>query len=527
MAVRSLALAAFAVAIPFSAAAQGLRGIESSELSRLDAWTVSAISRADGALPSSLWLQSDPAFVAALFDRLPGAFDSPAVQVLTQRVLFSGGDAPRGDAGLAARSRFQALARIGAADQLAVMAAGAASGLSGEDIAEFAARAELARGSRMMACQRGRTSDLAQPPVFLIYLRAFCAAAAGDRAAADLALEVARGGGAGDSWYAGALGAVGGAPGARPPAARFSDSLTTAISLAGNLRPAPNAVLEAPTLSLVELARAEAAAPLVRAQAAALAFRRGAISATEARALLLAAPADASAPPIAAALHQVERAPGSLEAATAIAASLRGAASPAEFAAIATLFKDDIASLVAAPDSGAALAFVRAAIASGDLALAQRLANSARAARLNPAVFASIDTALAVALRTDGDAALGVMRARIEAAGAAGAAGAARDIAIVASLGAPSDAAVQRFLLANPPQGGARADTGLMVLLDAAVERRALGEAALLAALATGEGPARLDVASLARIIDALREIGLEADARAMAVEALLAGPGA
>jgi hypothetical protein len=72
-----------------------------------------------------------------------------------------------------------------------------------------------------------------------------------------------------------------------------------------------------------------------------------------------------------------------------------------------------------------------------------------------------------------------------------------------------------------------RADAGAMLALAAAVDRLAVGEAALLAVLATGEGgPARLDADSLDRVIRALRAIGLERDARRFAAEALLAGAG-
>ena len=92
-------------------------------------------------------------------------------------------------------------------------------------------------------------------------------------------------------------------------------------------------------------------------------------------------------------------------------------------------------------------------------------------------------------------------------------------------MGAPVDGSVQAFLLNNAPQGGARADTGAMLALAAAVERGAIGEGALLAAAAAGEGgPARLDAESLERIIRALRGLRLDDDARRIAIEALLAG---
>ena len=63
-----------------------------------------------------------------------------------------------------------------------------------------------------------------------------------------------------------------------------------------------------------------------------------------------------------------------------------------------------------------------------------------------------------------------------------------------------------------------------MLSLANAVEQHALGDAALLAAVAAGDGPAKLDAESIDRIVRALRGVGLNDDARRFAVEALLAG---
>jgi hypothetical protein len=113
---------------------------------------------------------------------------------------------------------------------------------------------------------------------------------------------------------------------------------------------------------------------------------------------------------------------------------------------------------------------------------------------------------------------------RIDAGGASMARGAARDVVILGALGFELDSTAQAFLLSNPPQGGERADAGMMAILRAAVERRALGEALLLVVAASENGPALLDAESLAQLIGALRALGFEDEARRFAVEALLAG---
>jgi hypothetical protein len=525
MFLRVLALSTL-LAAPAFAQAQLPIGIETQQLRQLDAWSVSALSPAQGALPATLWAHTDPVFLAAALDRLPSVYESPAAQALARRTLLSGGDAPRGDASVAARKRFEALGKMGAADDLSVMAAGSGGALNDPAIAMFAAQAELARGRRAEACARGRQASSETPSPFLLRLRAYCAAVGGDRAAAELALELARGSGADDAWYTGAIVAAAGAPSARPPAARYENSLTAQLSLAAQLRPGPNPLTNASTLALTALARSDATPQPIRAQAAALAFRRGAISAADARAVLRATPPEivSALPPIAAAMRTVEASPGSIEAAAAISTVLRQATAPADFHAVAAFFKDDIAALAAAPDSASAMTFARAAIATGDVALAQRLVASARAAGLEPAALAPLEAALAASMGVTGEQALMAAHRRVDAAGASLSRAAARDVAIFAALAWPLDGGLQAFLLANPPQGGARADAGALANLQAAVDRGAIGDVAILAVVASGDGPARLDADSLGAIIRALRAAGLADDARRFAVEALLAG---
>jgi hypothetical protein len=528
---RVLATAAIAALAPAAALAQSNvpPPVQQQQLAPPDAWSVSALTRADGALPDDLWNRSDPAFLVTLFDRLPATYDSPAAQSLALRVLLSGGQAPRGDAQEAARKRFEALGKMGAADPLATMASGAGASLSDPVIAQYAAQAELARNNRDQACARGRAAVMGDTPSpFLLRLRAFCSAATGDRAAADLALATPHPTSSDDSWYATAIAAVAGAASTRSPTAHYDNSLATQISIAANFRPGPNALANASTLALVTLARNDKAPQPQRAQAAALAFRRGVISAQEARTILHATPAEVTSalPPIATALRTVEASPGTLDAATAIAAVLRAATAPADFAATARFFRDDINGLQSAPDSGAAVQFARASIVNGDVQAAQRLVASARQAGADEATMAPLDAALIALVGARSDQGLMAMHRRIDAAGSGAAAkrAAARDVIILAALGAPVDGAVQSFIVQNPPQGGARAESGTMLALANAVEHGELGDAALLATVAAGDGPAKLDAESIDRIVRALRGVRLEDDARRFAVEALLAG---
>lgn len=546
MVTRIVALAACVAAAPMGAMAQSAlpTPVESQALQELNAWSVSALTRENGAFAPDLWSRSDPAFLVAAFDKLPAVYESPAMQNLARRVLFTGGEAPRGDAQAAARKRFEAIGRMGAADQLSQLVSGSGASTSDPIIAQYGAQAELARGQRNAACSRARAASVGETvPPFLLRLRAYCAAASGDRAAADLALELARAQNAEDAWYTGAVAAAGGAPGARPPAARWDNSLSVQLSLAAGLRPGPNPLNNASTLALVALARNDQTPQPHRAQAAAAAFRRGAISAQEARTILSATPAEINSalPPIVTALRRINAArasaaapvagatpvtdAASLETAAAIADVLRQASASADFYAASRFFRDEINALPAAPDQAAAVLFARASIANGDTQVAQRLVASARQAGAAEASLASLDAALAVMAGVRNDSGAMALQRRIDAGGTSGARAAARDVAILAALGAPVNGTVQTFILSNAPQGGVRGDAGAMLALAAAVERGASGEGALLAVAAAGEaGPARLDAESLERVIRALRGLRLEDEARRVAVEALLAG---
>lgn len=521
------ALAGGALAFLYQATAQTPRqaAIESAPLTQLDGWSVGAITRTQGAFAPTLWRGSDPAVLGALFDRLPATFESPAARALAERALTSPGQAPVGEAAAdAMRKRYSALGRMGKADALAQMAAGAGSAAADPGIAQFAAQAELARARRPEACGRGRAALGEQPAPFLLRLRAYCAAALGERAAADLALELARGANAEDAWFRSAIGGVG--EGAARPnvAARYDNSLNASVSLAANLRAPANPLANASALSLSVLARTETTPQPLRAQAAALALRRGALTAPQAREILRATPETVTTglPPLLTALRAVAAAPGPQDAAPAIVGLLRASQAPADFAATAALFEPEIAATNAAADAPAALLLARAALVNGDAPIAERFLRLASGAGATPANLAPLEAALAI-LRGAVDQ-MAISR-RIDAAGREGVRAAARDLAIFNALGFPIDATARGYVLANGSDAGRRIDPGLLALLSSAAENGALGETALSAAAATADGPGALSTASLSEVLRALRASDLNAPARRIAIEAILAGP--
>ncbi|MBL8551522.1 MAG: hypothetical protein JNJ73_16165 [Hyphomonadaceae bacterium] len=490
--------------------------VEMGDIQQLDVWSVGVLPRTDGGLPNSLWAGSDAAALGALFDRLPASIDSPAARTLARRALASAGEAPGGAAADAGRKRVSALARMGFADDVAAMATAASAAFTEPNIAQFAAQSELARNRRGEACVRVRAAVGDAPPPFILRMRAYCAAAQGDAAMTDLALEVARSANAEDAWFRTAIGALISRP-ARPPAARYDTPLNAAVSLAAGLAPAAgNSIASSTPLALLAIARSrDAPTPLLRANAAAAAFRRGVLSKAEAREAIRAAIAapPAPAPGFIGAVRDVEAQPGTLIAATAIDRALKQSSAYGDFVAAARLFQEDIARLSQAPDPPATLLLARAAAAIGDTPLAARLAYSAQQANADPVGVARVRAAIAL----DDP---GALSDRI----AAGGPSVGRDAAILAEHQA-LNADGRAFLASHPPVGGVRGDGALLAALQAAANRRAVGETAILASLLAAPGAHTLDAETLAVIIRALRTVGLDDDARAIAVEALVGPP--
>ncbi|NWG53367.1 MAG: hypothetical protein HXY28_06570, partial [Hydrogenophilaceae bacterium] len=99
---RWLCAGAAMLAAGFAAAAAAqaqtrVETMEAGEIARLDAWSVAAIGRNSGALPVTLWSNSQAGRLAALFDQLPARFQSPAALALARRALASSGRAPQGE----------------------------------------------------------------------------------------------------------------------------------------------------------------------------------------------------------------------------------------------------------------------------------------------------------------------------------------------------------------------------------------------------------------------------------------------
>lgn len=531
-----LSLAAVLAASPGLAVAQDAPPSASAiiavdALPQLDAWASGALSLSNGGLPPSLWAGSDPQGLAAVFDAAPRAYGSPTAAALALRALTSSGRTPPGDPAAAAeavRKRYGALGRLGAADALAGMVTGQAA--ADPAILQFGVQAELARGRDDVACAKSDGLLAADPvPAFALRLRAFCVARAGDAAGAELALEIARQANAVDPAFVGAIQAMLG-PTKAPPPGKFDTSFNVALSLAAKLRPGPNALNASSSLALVRVARDAGAPASLRYGAAVMALRFGLIDSATARAAVrasLEAPPPApekkgakpapAAPlqPLALALKTIEAAEPGPARARALAAALKRADTPGAYLATARLFAADLAQIMPAAElADVAPTFVKAALTTGATDRAAAWAQLAPASTQGAA-----DAIFAAAGRTD---LAGAIDRRI-AASAASAPAAARDVTLLAALGAPQSETAVAFARANAPPATTPADPARLAALKEAQARGALGETALRAAAILGDGAQRLDAETLAAVIRTLRAAGLDAEARAAAIEAMTA----
>lgn len=527
LSIQAMIAAAALCAAP-AAHAQVGGGIEQGALAELDPWAVGALARGEAALPRALWRQSDPAGLVALFDRVPATLNSPAALRLVRQALLTPAQAPSGDALLAARKRYEALARIGAGDEINSMVSGSGEAKRDAGIALYATQAELGRGRLRDACRRADLIQTDAPPPFVLRLRVLCFAEAGEKESADLALEVARATNAADpalTWFQGAIAILNGTPPARPPLARYDTSLNAATSVAARLRAPPqNALVNASTFALAIVARDEAAPAGLRAQAAMKALRMGAIGPETARAAGRADALEKTPTTLGLAVKDVEAAAGPYAQALAIEVALKRGKPHGEFAALARVFADDIRRLPLDPGTApAAATFARALLAVGDYRAAVEWRRIADTVAADVALLGILDTAIAIA-RNDPAIARFAAERRIETAGARAGGLVARDLAVLAALGLDIGEPARDFLARTLPAPGRKPDPALMTQLATAAERGAAGEVALYAALAVGDGAEQLDATALTQILGALRAAQLGEPARHVAVEAVIAG---
>ena len=457
-------------------------------------------------LPPDLWQGSSAALLRTAIPQLAARPLSPAAAGLARHLLAAPGNAPEGagDDPALAGARAEALLQLGDAAGAETIAAGTPALAQKPELSRVAAEAALIRGEEDRACSIGDGLINGREGAFWLRLRAFCQAKAGQTAPAQLTFELAE---------------------QQGHSADF-DRLMTAL-LAGQTDTAP-ALDDALDYAISKRVSAAWTGGL---SAAARATRLG-FATPEAYAAVSPVPADvvgADQPGAAGEGALVALAAGANDLnlkEAAVIALLKRAKDGPEFQALARLASPSIGQIMAAhPVLRDPALFAAAAAAAGDAA-------SARAARAlvgqgmappSPLELALLDALIAAAASqpdASAVAALDVIAAQADGSARARAAAA---MALLAGLGAPLGPQA-RFDVATANLGAAGLASARMLALDQAAEAGRMGDAGLYvlisAADAGAPGPPPGDRALLVR---ALARVHLDADARAYAVEGLVA----
>ena len=482
-------------------------------------------------LPTDLWQGSSGALARLVIPLLAARPPSPAAASLARHVLEVGASGPEGagnDPDLAG-ARAEALLQLGDLSAAQAIADGAPNLPQLTAMSRVAAEAALIAGQDDKACAVGDNLVMGREGAFWQRLRAYCQARAGQSAPAQLTLELAeqQEHRPGFERLMGAL--IGGpAPGAATAPA-LDDALDFAISRRLGLDWIP-AMAAAPASIAVAVARDPAASPPARLAAAARAARLG-VATPAAYAALTPAPtalpaADVPGPQGEATLVALAAATNDLTLKeSAIIALLRRAKDGPEFQALARLVTPAMGQLMAArPVLRQPLLFAMAAAAEGDVA-------SAKAARAQvgqggsppaPADLAILDALIGVASTPADPAAADAL---VAAAAQADGPVRARTSGALALLGGYAPLGPQaRFDVAGSDPGAGASSAGRRLALEQAAEQGRIGDTALYVLQTCAEsGPAGPSAGERAMMVRALRLAHLDADARAFAIEGLVA----
>jgi len=431
---------------------------------------------AETGLSADLWKDASPGIVKEALPKLAAKPLSPAAVALARRVLSTGANAPAGigdDPELGA-TRALALIALGeakGADAILDRAPGVAASAQ---LSLAAAEAALITGADDKACKIGEALSVERSAPYWLRLRAFCQAISDQKGAAQLTFNLAAQQ-TKDADYTRLMNAL--LAGTPAGAANLKNGINYALSRKLGLDVASAAAIATASPALKPAAKpAETPADLTAAQASTLTALRAAKG--------LAGFTDAAV---------------------------------AGLPAIAALARADT------PLEDPVL-LARAALAAGDLATAQTIRGKLTGDTVPGATtqdLALLDATLAAA---EGRKDAQVLDGLVERGVQGGAKSPAQPAALIlAAFGAPMDREARaRFATFDP--GKPVATAGRLAVLDDAAAAGRQGEAALLAlSIAADAGPAGPGPVDRARLVRALLKAGLEADARAFAVEGLLA----
>jgi len=525
------------------------RGVEAVPLGAPDADSVGTLDPDQGGFGVDMWADTDRAVVEALLPALPAA-SSRATAAMARRLLLSRAIAPAGDRGdslLALRAE-RLIAMADAKGAAALLAA--APRADDERLALAEAEALFLAKDENAACARVRAAPRSFAAPYWQQADAFCLALTGDHPRAALIAGVLRerGGGVPEGFY-GLIDALGGDKRAEIGTLEPPRALYGAMLRAAAVKP-PRAVAEsAAPLLLRAVAESAAADPDQRLDAAERAARAGILSPEELVAAYEAVTLDANemADPLTAAARKWgPRARALLLRAVSVQATPQAKAGLLKAALDLSRARDGHDVLLLA--SGVGLRGLRPeppmAPVAADAARAHFLAGriddgltwvrlARDGARFDRGVGAAWQALVPLVLIAEPDDDPVGDKATVDRAlslpASPDAAAERRLIVNLAALdgferavGARRWLAASRAARGTPP--ASPGDPALLLALGEAAAENRVGETVLLALVVLGkDGPAAAHPLVLRAVVNALRTANLEADAQAIALEAMIA----
>ena len=543
--------APIAIALALAAASPSHAQVASAPLGQVDPWGVGWLGRNEGQLPTTIWANTSSEALGPVYAELKPLQLSPAGRAALRRVALSSAKGPADGAAELIPERLRIIEQLGETERSVDLRKRFPDTAWGKTAERLTSQYELGLGRSESACSRV-TSKRGDDPDWMP-VRALCFALAGKFDAATLAAEHMQAdetksdGAKSDVWLLAALATME-TPAKTKPEGRYGTPFEAAVSIGAKLSAPAGAFANTPS---------DVAAAIVQHPAASLEQKRGALrpaldggrlKPADVLAVLtakdetpVARPAAARAAPktdfLALAMSAAANAEAKVDAkSTAFAAALKGADTPSDFRLAAYALLDPIKALpkgdATAPN---AETFARVAILAGDTKAAQDW-RKAMDEKADPWAAARIDLMLSYAgVGADkGGAILDRLIAAVPpppevAAKAATPATRQLDLRRIentralflhAGTGRDLDPG-QRALLAAQKSAGRGVSDAAITRITSAADQDADGEAALASIALLGPDVSALSFAGLADILTQMRRAGLEADANALALEAL------
>lgn len=464
-----------------------------------------------GGLPEPVWEGTRRAVVERLLPALPGRNPSPTLRMLERRLLLTSAEPPRGDGPSLVALRVAALGAMGATGDAAALAE--AASLAGDQrTARLRVRAHLLAGSYHAVCDGVPALSDADA----LRLTAVCQALDGQVDAALLTAGLLREAGDGDPALVRLLEAVGTGAAAPDPGLAEIDPEHLALLRIAKL-PVPAEAFTGELDVLAALAAEPLADPAARLDAAERAATLGLLDPVRLAAAYEAASADTVRGALFARLA-AGTSPG--DGASLVAEATAGMPVPTLAGPVGALWADALGPVLVAAE-------VRPAAAGQ---VARLLLAQDRGAEAEP-WLASLDAAdaaalgpasVAVGIRT-ADAGLDAWLDRATSGDGAARHRAAGVLAVLRAGGAAIPDRAWLALLDPARVPREVASPALLQWLRDAALTGAIGETVLVALVLMGEdAPADAAPATVAAVVEALRAVGLDEEARRIAVEAVL-----